>query len=88
MGTVSHYLTRGAKLGFVWYWPRTDYWEARDFTQRLLDASLPRATPEIEVVAALVAKGLSEAEAAGMVAWLGEDAVILLPKPSEPGSRA
>jgi hypothetical protein len=80
MGTVSEYLTRGAKLGFVWYWPRTSYWEARDFTKRLFDASLPRNTPKPTVVAALVAKGLSEAEANGMVAWLGDDAVILLPK--------
>lgn len=88
VGPVSHYLTRGAKLGFVWYWPRADSWEARDFTQRLFDASLPRTTPAAEVVAALVAKGLSEAEAAGMVAWLGEDAVILLPKAGEPAARA
>ena len=80
MGTVSEYLTQGARLGFVWYWPRTTYWEARAFTKRLFDASLPRSTPAPEVVAALVAKGLSAAEAAGMVAWLGEDAVILLPK--------
>jgi hypothetical protein len=80
MGTVTEYLTRGAKLGFVWYWPRTTYWEARNFTKRLFDASMPRDTAEPKVVAALVAKGLSEAEAKGMVAWLGEDAVILLPK--------
>lgn len=80
MGTVTEYLTRGAKLGFVWYWPRTTYWEARSFTKRLFEASLPRKTPKPKVVAALVAKGLSEAEAAGMVEWLGEDAVILLPK--------
>ncbi len=80
MGTVTEYLTRGAKLGFVWYWPRTTYWEARNFTKRLFDASIPRGTAKPKVVAALVAKGLSEAEAKGMVAWLGEDAVILLPK--------
>ena len=80
MGTVTEYLTRGAKLGFVWYWPRRTYWEARDFTSRLFDASLPRTTPAAEVTTALVGKGLSPAEAAGMVAWLGEDAVILLPK--------
>jgi hypothetical protein len=80
MGTVTEYLTRGAKLGFVWYWPRTSYWEALAFTKRLFDASLPRNTPKPKVVAALVAKGLSEAEAKGMVAWLGDDAVILLPK--------
>jgi hypothetical protein len=88
VGTVSQYLTRGAKLGFVWYWPRADYWEARDFTQRLFDASLPRTTPAAEVVAALVDKGLPQAEAAGMVAWLGEDAVILLPKTGKPAPRA
>jgi len=35
---------------------------------------------EDEVVAGLQALGLSEAEAEGMVAWLGEDGVILLPK--------
>ncbi len=80
MGTVNEYLTNGAKLGFVWYWPRREYWEAREFTKRLFDASLPRSTSAPEVVAGLVDKGLSEREAEAMVAWLGEDAVILLEK--------
>jgi len=39
-----------------------------------------RDTPEDQVVAALIDKGLSEVEAKAMVSWLDDDAVILLPK--------
>jgi len=73
------YLTLGARRGFAWYWPNGSR-EGMAFAERLYAGSLPRSTPEAEVVAGLQARGLSEREARGMVAWLGEDAVILLPK--------
>jgi hypothetical protein len=82
MGTVNDYLTHGAKAGFVWYWPRSGYGEARAFTKRLFDSALPRDTPAATVIAALVEKGLTETEARGISSWLGDAAVILLPDPA------
>ena len=82
MGTVPEYLTEGARRGFVWYWPKKDYWEANGYVARLFDASWSRRTPAAEVVAGLCAAGLSEVEAAAVQRWLGPDAVILLPKPA------
>lgn len=80
MGTAAEYLTEGAKRGFTWYWQRATYWEANEFTKKLYDASLPRRTPQAKVIDALVRKKLSPDEARAMVAWLGEHAVILLPR--------
>jgi hypothetical protein len=80
MGTATEYLTEGAKRGFTWYWQRATYWEANELTKKLYDASLPRTTPQAKVIDALVRKKLSPEEARAMVAWLGEHAVILLPK--------
>ena len=80
MGTVEEYFTQGAKRGFVWYWQRPEYHEARDFTGRLFANSLPRDTPPATIASLLVAKGLSEPEAQSMIDWLGEEVVILLEK--------
>lgn len=80
MGTAAEYLTEGAKRGFTWYWQRATYWEANELTKKLYDASLPRKTPQAKVIEALVKKQLSPEEARAMVAWLGEHAVILLPR--------
>jgi BRCT domain type II-containing protein len=80
MGGVCEYLTIGAKRGFVWYWPKSEYWEAREFTQRLFDRSLAKTTPEKQIIAGLIEQGLSDVEAKAMHRWLGRDAVILLPK--------
>lgn len=82
MGNALEYFTPGARRGFVWYWQKADYWEARGFTALLFLHSLPRTTEESVVLHGLIEKGLSESEAQAMVRWLGEDAVILLPAPS------
>ena len=71
------YLTLGAKRGFAWYWQNDDR-EGMGFVEKLFAQSLPRDTPADEVVAGLQGAGLTEAEARGIVAWLGEDAVVLL----------
>lgn len=83
MGSVNDYLTHGAKAGFVWYWPRSGYWEAKAFTKRLFDSSLPRDTSASVTIDALVEKGLTEAEARGISTWLGDAAVILLHDPAK-----
>lgn len=83
MGSVNDYLTHGAKAGFVWYWPRSGYWEARAFTKRLFDHALPRDTSTAATIAALVKEGLTEAEARGISTWLGDAAVILLHDPAK-----
>ncbi len=80
MGTLEEYLRKGAKRGFTWYWQARNSGKSKHFTQRLLDASMPLDTPEDEVVAGLVSKGLSETEAKALVRWLGDEAVILLPR--------
>lgn len=82
MGNALEYFTPGARRGFVWYWQRAEYWEARGFTALLFEHSLPKSTEAKLVVQGLIEKGLSELEAQAMVRWLGEDAVILLPAPS------
>jgi hypothetical protein len=58
MGTAAEYLTEGARRGFTWYWQRPSYWEAKEFTKKLYDASLPRTTPRAKVNDALVRKQL------------------------------
>lgn len=80
LGSMELYFTNGAKAGFTWYWPPGDYWEAKAFTKRLYDASLPKNTPIPEIVEALCLKGATEAQAHALVSWLGEDVVILLHK--------
>ena len=80
MGTVESYLTDGARRGFVWYWPKLDYWEANDYVARLFKKSIPRTTPGPAIRAGLMARGLDAAEAEAIWRWLGRDAVLLLPK--------
>ena len=80
MGTVESYLTDGARRGFVWYWPKLDYWEANDYVARLFKKSIPRTTPGPAIRAGLMARGIDAAEAEAIWRWLGRDAVLLLPK--------
>lgn len=81
MGTMEDYLTAGAKLAFVWYWQASNhYGSTKDLLTRLFDGSMPLETPEDEVIAALVGKGASEDAAKALVAWLGDEAVVLLDK--------
>lgn len=80
MGTSEEYLTQGARRGFVWYWPKLEYWEANDFVAKLFKGSIPRTSPEAAIRSALVARGLDAAEADSMWRWLGRDAVLLIPK--------
>lgn len=78
VGSVEAYLTRGAKAGFVWYWPNQGYWEAEEFKARLFERALPRDTPREVVEQKLVEKGLDAGMAHAMYEWLGQDTVILL----------
>lgn len=78
VGSVESYLTDGARCGYVWYWPKSGYWEARDFTAALIENSPPTSTPAAELHAMLVARGLSADQATAMQTWLGEDVVILI----------
>ncbi|MFZ5441392.1 MAG: hypothetical protein ACOZQL_15395, partial [Myxococcota bacterium] len=80
MGTVAEYLTAGAKRGFAWYWPMMESLGPKEVVDALFDGSMPRTTPPEEVIAALVARGLNDAEARAVQRWLGPDAVILLAK--------
>lgn len=75
LGTLERYFLDGARAAFSWYWQVGGEGE---FAQALLDRSIPRSTEPEEIVGLLQEKGLTEAEARGMVAWLGEDVVILL----------
>jgi hypothetical protein len=81
MGSIEEYFTQGARAGFTWYWQRGGYWESVEFTRALFEASIPRDTPPDRIAVALVALGLTEAEARSMIDWLGQDVVILLPAP-------
>ncbi len=78
MGSLEEYLTLGAKRAFVWYWQQDD-WEGKEFREELEEASLPRDTPPEQLMAALVASGISEREASALHRWLGSDVVLLLP---------
>lgn len=80
MGSAEMYLTAGARRAFVWYWPKSDYWEANDLVARLVKSSIPRSSPEAKVRAGLVAQGLDADEAHAIWRWLGRDAALLLPK--------
>ena len=80
MGTSEEYLTQGARRGFVWYWPKLEYWEANDFVAKLFKGSIPRTSTEAAIRSGLVARGLDAAEADSMWRWLGRDAVLLIPK--------
>lgn len=80
MGTVEEYLTLGARRGFVGYWPKPEHREANDLVARLFERSVPRDTPEANIRAGLVARGLTASEAAAVWRWLGRDAVLLLPR--------
>jgi|GEM_PF-2090860 len=75
----EEYLTRGARRGFVWYWQLPDSGVPTALVDKLYAHSLPRDTPAKTVVDKLQKLGLSSLEAEGIVAWLGQDAVILLP---------
>ena len=68
------FFTKGAKEAFGWYWMDRH----SEATDKLLESSLPKDTPTEEIVELLVKKGLSEDDAKAMIAWLGEDVVILL----------
>jgi len=88
LGDVKTYITDGASRGFVWYWPRHSYWEAVDFTARLFDYSPPKDTPADDVHQRLTDLGLSERQAQGRTAWLGESAVIPLHDPERAAAAA
>ncbi len=79
LGNVESYLTAGARVGFVRGWQQPTK-VAEKLARKLFAASIPRDTPEDAVVAALVTHGLVQAEATALVRWLGQDAVILLPR--------
>lgn len=81
MGSFQEYLTAGAKLGFARYWQSSNPDHvSRSIIGRLFADTLPLDTPEDDVVAALAARGATEAEARALVAWLGDEAVILTGK--------
>lgn len=75
LGSLESYFLNGARAAFSWYWQVGGEGE---FTETLLGRSIPRTTDPQVIVGLLQDKGLSEPEARGMVAWLGEDVVILL----------
>ena len=78
LGGIETYLTDGAKAGYVWYWPRSTYWEAVNFTKRLFERAVPADTSKEALIAGMVEKGLSEAQAESMHRWLGDETRIVL----------
>lgn len=74
--TFTDYVTAGARRGFASGWQIAKNKKA---DAALLDRSLPTSTPAAEVEAAL-AKGVDASMAADLVAWLGDRAVVLLPR--------
>jgi hypothetical protein len=78
LGGIESYLTDGAKAGFVWYWPKSGYWEADNFTARLFERAVPADTSKEDLIAGMVEKGLTEAQAESMHRWLGDATRILL----------
>jgi len=78
LGRIDTYLTNGAKAGFVWYWPKAGYWEADNFTKRLFERAVPADTSKEDLIAGMVEKGLTNAQAEAMCTWLGDSARIVL----------
>ncbi|MFT5584811.1 MAG: hypothetical protein ACI9VR_002398 [Cognaticolwellia sp.] len=78
--TAEDYLTKGAKLGFVWTWQLGEGPHPRRMIDRLLKASTDPRTSRSELLSMLVNRGATEAQADGLSRWLGDDVVFLLPK--------
>lgn len=84
---LEHYLTLGAKRGFLDYWPAApesdsdvivSQWQQQLEALRAL--SLDRSSAPATVVARLAAAGVEASLAEDIVAWLGQDATLYLPK--------
>jgi hypothetical protein len=72
------YLRAGARRGFCY---RPDAWQRGSKAPHpLAAASLDPSTPTADLRAALVARGAEPAIADGLLAWLGADVVLLLPR--------
>lgn len=79
MGDCEDYFTQGAKNAFVWYW-QSQSWEGQGFLETIKKNSISPETPQKEILTKLKRKKLSELEAKALMAWLGKDIVLLLPK--------
>ena len=74
LGSLEGYITDGARAGFTWYWQMGP----GEFTDELFQHAIPRDTDKDTVATLLQGKGLTAEEARAMMAWLGDDVVILL----------
>ncbi len=76
--TLTEYLTKGARRGFGVRWQ-----DAKDkrADAALLARSLPTKTPADTVRKGLLARGVKASMADDLIEWLGDRAVLLLPKP-------
>ncbi|MBK8266435.1 MAG: hypothetical protein IPK80_34545 [Nannocystis sp.] len=82
LGSLEQYLTLGARRGFAWYWQNDENFQWLDLVARLHASSLGSGSTEEALVSALTSRGASELEARALVAWLGDDVRILIPRES------
>lgn len=72
--SLTEYLTEGAKRAFSY----APCWQSRKEESPLAKSSPSAKTPPAKLEAMLVAQGATEAEAKGLVDWLGADARLLI----------
>ena len=80
IGSLEDYLTLGARRAFAGYWQNDDNSEWPDLVARLHASSVASGTAPEALTTALISRGASDAEAQALVAWLGDDVRILLPR--------
>ncbi len=83
VGTISEYVTKGARMAFSWYWPNSESWESQEFTAELYKNSIARNTPNEEIIGMLMEKKATREQAQALRKWLGKDVVVLLDKPEQ-----
>jgi len=75
--SLEAYLTLGARRAFAWYWPSEDQGETEEVLARLHEGSLEAGSEGLRD--RLIEQGASEPEADALIAWLGDDARVLVP---------
>ena len=82
MAGADHEMAEKGRMGMsnMWYWQNDDNSEWPDLVARLHASSLASGSTEEALVSALTSRGASELEARALVAWLGDDVRILIPR--------